>query len=141
MTNTARRVLASLALAGALLAFSGTVHADTAANGGANQPRSGDSLRSVRVAIPERAFRTLSLIDAGEWPPNDASGTKGGATLPNRNGALPRTHGDGSPIHYRQWDVNRKEPGQARDSERIVTGDDGSAWYSADLFRTFQRMR
>ncbi|MGW5611925.1 hypothetical protein ACWEWI_38990 [Streptomyces sp. NPDC003753] len=40
-----------------------------------------------------------------------------------------------------EWDVNRKQPGQARDSERIVTGSDGTAWYSADLFRTFEQMR
>lgn len=141
MTNTARRALAAIALAGTVLAFSGTAHADTAADGGAKQSRSGDSSRSVRAAIPDRASHTLALIDAGQWPPNDGSGTKGGATWPNRNGALPRTGSEGNPIHYREWDVNRKKPGQPRDSERIVTGDDGTAWYTADLFRTFQRMR
>nr|WP_229848549.1 ribonuclease domain-containing protein [Streptomyces melanogenes] len=95
----------------------------------------------MRAAIPERAFRTLELIDAGAWPPSDGSGTRGGATWPNRNQALPRTGGDGNPIHYQEWDVNHKKPGQARDSERIVTGDNGSAWFSADGLRTFQRMR
>ncbi|AUG81536.1 ribonuclease [Kitasatospora sp. MMS16-BH015] len=141
MTTSARRVLAAFALAGAVLASSATAHADTFASGPTAQARSGGSSGPVRSAVPDRAWQTLRLIDAGQWPPSDGSGTKGGTVWPNRDGALPRTDGDGHPIQYRQWDVNRKKPGQPRDSERIVTGDNGTAWYSPDLFHTFQRMR
>lgn len=93
-----------------------------------------------RMAIPSQAYDTLKLIDAGQWPPNDGSGTKGGNTWPNREGTLPNDAA-GNPIQYRDWDVNRKRPGQARDSERIVTGSDGSAWYTSNIFRNFERMR
>ncbi|MFD0375803.1 ribonuclease domain-containing protein [Streptomyces sp. NPDC127112] len=96
---------------------------------------------TVHAEVPGRARRTLELIDAGQWPPNDGSGTRGGTTWPNRDGALPRTDAEGNPVQYQEWDVNRKQPGQARDPERIVTGSNGTAWYSADLFRTFEQMR
>ena len=141
MTNTAQRVLASVALVGAALACSGPAHAETTANGGATEVRSGSHVGSVRAAVPDRAWQTLKLIDAGHWPPNDGSGTKGGTTWANKDGVLPRTDSAGNPIHYLKWDVNRKQPGQPRDAERIVTGDDGSAWYTPDRFQTFERMR
>ncbi|MFD7167323.1 ribonuclease domain-containing protein [Streptomyces violascens] len=47
----------------------------------------------------------------------------------------------GKPIRYQECDVNPKQPGKSRDGERIVTGDDSSAWYSADNSRGFARMR
>ncbi|MEV6116320.1 ribonuclease domain-containing protein [Streptomyces sp. NPDC052109] len=96
---------------------------------------------SVGTAVPDHAQRTLSLIDAGQWPPHDNSGTRGGEAWPNRDGVLPGVDADGNPIHYLQWDVNRKQPGHPRDSERIVTGTDGSAWYTGDRLLTFTRMR
>ncbi|MYW19907.1 ribonuclease [Streptomyces sp. SID2955] len=93
------------------------------------------------AVVPQSAWDTLSKIDAGQWPPNDGSGTRGGAVWANREGTLPRDDAAGNPIGYREWDVNPKRPGQGRDAERIVTGDDGSAWYTGDLFATFTRMR
>ncbi|WP_037599597.1 ribonuclease domain-containing protein [Streptacidiphilus rugosus] len=142
MTNTAQRVLAAVALSGAALACTGPAHADPAATRGAAQARSAaSSADSVRAAVPDRAWQTLKLIDAGQWPPNDGSGTKGGTTWPNKDGVLPRTDSAGHPIQYLKWDVNRKQPGQPRDTERIVTGDDGSAWYTPDHLQTFERMR
>jgi ribonuclease T1 len=54
---------------------------------------------------------------------------------------LPPTDGSGKPITYQEWDVNPKVPGQDRGNERIVTGSDGSAWYSPDHYQTFQRLR
>ncbi|WP_037603725.1 ribonuclease domain-containing protein [Streptacidiphilus rugosus] len=142
MTTTAKRLLAAVALAGAALACTGPAHADATANGAATQARSGSNVAgSVRAAVPDRAWQTLKVIDAGQWPPNDDSGTKGGTTWPNKDGLLPHTDSEGHPIHYLKWDVNRKQPGQPRDAERIVTGDDGSAWYTPDRFHTFERMR
>ncbi|KAI8070948.1 hypothetical protein BC940DRAFT_294829, partial [Gongronella butleri] len=84
--------------------------------------------------VPESAYHTLQLIDAGQWPPADAAGTRGGSTWPNRDGSLP------TDVVYRSWDANAKKPGQARDAARIFTGSDGSAYYSADNGRTFTRM-
>lgn len=92
------------------------------------------------IAIPQAAWATLAAIDAGRWPPSDAPGTEGGRTFGNHEGRLPASAG-GKKIRYREWDVNRKQSGRGRDAERIVTGDDGSAWYTGDHYETFTRMR
>lgn len=98
-------------------------------------------IQQVGCSVPNQAWQTLKLIDAGQWPPNDGSGTKGGTTWTDREGSLPRTGSNGSPVHYTEWDVNEKQPGQTRDAERIVTGDDGTAWYTGDQYASFCQMR
>ncbi|BCK58460.1 ribonuclease domain-containing protein [Nocardia wallacei] len=97
----------------------------------------------TRVAgVPERAYRTLVEIDAGRWPDSaGAPGTKGGDQWMNREGTLARTDSSGKAIAYKEWDVNPKKRGQTRDAERIVTGSDGSAYYTGDHYETFTRMR
>lgn len=107
----------------------------------AARPVPADSITLVGASVPQRAWDTLARIDAGTWPPNDGSGTKGGGTWQNRDGTLPRTDAAGNAIAYREWDVNVKQPGHNRDAERIVTGSDRSAWYTADHYATFTRMR
>lgn len=91
-------------------------------------------------AVPQAAWATLAAIDAGRWPPADAPGTEGGRTFGNHEGRLPATNG-GQRVRYQEWDVNRKQSGRGRDAERIVTGSDGSAWYTGDHYETFARMR
>ncbi|MFW0794183.1 ribonuclease domain-containing protein [Gordonia sp. CPCC 205515] len=96
---------------------------------------------STEVA-PARVTATLAHIDAGDWPAAaHAPGTKGGTTFRNNEGHLPRTDAHGAPITYREWDVNPKQPGQSRDAERIVTGSDGSAWYTDDHYQSFVMIR
>lgn len=90
--------------------------------------------------VPAHVLTTLAKIDAGDWPPKDGSGTKGGGEWRNRDGTLPR-ESSGKPIKYKEWDVNLKQPGRNRDAERIVTGSDNSAWYTADHYSTFARIR
>ncbi|MCM6776192.1 ribonuclease [Nocardia sp. CDC159] len=125
----------SKALATAVLAVFAAM---TVLLGGSTQ--AGEDIQLQGCSVPDRAWHTLQLIDAGQWPPNDGSGTKGGTTWQNREGRLPRTDG-GRTIHYLEWDVNRKKPGQSRDAERIVTGDIGTAWYTGDHYGSFCRMR
>jgi guanyl-specific ribonuclease Sa len=92
--------------------------------------------------IPQNVQDTLSQIDAGKWPGSaNAPGTKGGAVFNNREGLLPATDAAGGPITYQEWDVNPKVPGGARDAERIVTGSDGSAWYTDGHYGSFRRIR
>lgn len=97
---------------------------------------------TVREAsgVPQAAWATLAAVDAGRWPPDDAPGTQGGRTFGNHEGRLTATDGGGK-IRYQEWDVNRKVDGRGRDAERIVTGSDGSAWYTDDHYETFARMR
>ncbi|MGV9709291.1 ribonuclease domain-containing protein [Gordonia sp. NPDC003424] len=97
---------------------------------------------STTAAVPARVTATLALIDAGRWPDAaDAPGTKGGTVFRNNEGHLPKTGKNGSPITYREWDVNPKKPGKSRDAERIVTGSDGSAWYTDDHYQSFVMIR
>jgi guanyl-specific ribonuclease Sa len=58
-----------------------------------------------------------------------------------RNGGtiLPRTTAGGDAITYREWGTipgaNNPKPG----GERIVTGSDGSIWYTPDHYQTYIR--
>ncbi|MFT4202076.1 ribonuclease domain-containing protein [Gordonia sp. (in: high G+C Gram-positive bacteria)] len=91
---------------------------------------------------PARVLRTLSLVDAGQWPEAaNAPGTSGGRTFRNNEGQLPKTDSTGARARYQEWDVNPKRPGRGRDAERIITGADGSAWYTLDHYRTFHQIR
>jgi len=90
--------------------------------------------------VSQTAWVTLAAVDAGRWPPDDAPGTQGGRTFGNHEGRLPATAG-GQKVRYQEWDVNRKPDGRGRDAERLVTGSDGSAWYTDDHYETFARMR
>ena len=91
---------------------------------------------------PTRVLATLVEIDAGRWPDSaNAPGTKGGITFRNSEGRLPAVGAGGGRVVYQEWDVNAKKNGQGRDAERIVTGNDGSAWYTFDHYDTFVRIR
>ncbi|AZG46213.1 ribonuclease domain-containing protein [Gordonia insulae] len=97
---------------------------------------------SSTAPVPDHVLRTLALIDAGDWPEAaNAPGTRGGTVFRNNEGNLPATGADGRRATYREWDVNPKEPGRGRDAERIVTGGDGSAWYTDDHYRSFVLIR
>ncbi|WP_082956480.1 ribonuclease domain-containing protein [Mycobacterium sp. E787] len=92
--------------------------------------------------IPQNVRDVLQQIDAGKWPGSaNAPGTKGGSNFQNREGLLPPTDSSGKPITYQEWDVNPKVPGQNRDPQRIVTGSDGSAWYTDGHYGSFRRVR
>ncbi|MVU78796.1 ribonuclease [Nocardia sp. ET3-3] len=94
------------------------------------------------AGVPDQAYKTLVEIDAGRWPGSaNSPGTHGGDTWNNRDGSLPRKDSSGKAISYQEWDVNPKQPGQTRDAERIITGSDGSAYYTGDHYKTFTRMR
>jgi guanyl-specific ribonuclease Sa len=134
----AATALATLVALSVLLGGSGTATLPGVATVAA---QSSTDIRPMACSVPDNARQILSLIDAGQWPPNDGSGTKGGTTWTDREGTLPRTDGSGRTVRYQEWDVNRKIPGHTRDAERIVTGDDGSAWYTGDHYATFCRMR
>ena len=112
-------------------------------------PASADARSGVSVvgaeggaaSIPEDAQNALNEIDQGRLPP---PGVKGGGTFANdgRGGGqvLPQVDANGDPITYQRWDVNSAGPG-GRDAIRIVTGSDGSAWYTNKHYTTFTRMR
>ncbi|WP_298778430.1 ribonuclease domain-containing protein [uncultured Rhodococcus sp.] len=100
------------------------------------------STQQASSDAPARVLATLVEIDAGRWPDSaNAPGTKGGITFRNSEGRLPAVGAGGGRVVYQEWDVNAKKNGQGRDAERIVTGNDGSAWYTLDHYDTFVRIR
>ena len=48
---------------------------------------------------------------------------------------------EGKAISYQEWDVNPKVHNVNRGAERLVTGSDGSAYYTSDHYRTFTKVR
>jgi len=94
------------------------------------------------MKIPLPALNTLGVIDdTGKSPAN----TPGGSTFRNdgRGGGqmLPPTDGHGNAITYREWDVNSRPTSGPRDAQRLVTGSDGSAYYTGDHYQTFEQIR
>ena len=125
---------AALAFLAVVLAVAGFLSFGNSDGGGSSTTASG--------SVPAAARATLAKIDDGSWPESaNAPGTKGGQTWQNREGSLPTTGSGGKAVKYREWDVNPKKPGQSRDAQRIITGTDGSAWYTDDHYETFTRMR
>ena len=94
------------------------------------------------VTIPTIALSTLQTIDSTGTAP---TGYKGGRQFQNdgRSGGqtLPKADANGNPISYREWDVKPSQAGINRGAERIVTGSDGSAWYTNDHYQTFTKIR
>lgn len=96
----------------------------------------------VQGPIPEKPVQLLERLDTtGEKFPN----IKGGQPWHNRpepgRERLPTSTADGRPIAYKEYELEPKIPGQKRPSPRLVTGDDGSAYYTRDHYHKFFIMR
>ncbi len=87
--------------------------------------------------VPDYALEVLRYIrQQGEAPANYV----GGREFQNRESRLPKRDSQGRKLRYSEWDVRPKVAGQNRGPERLVTGSDHSAWYTADHYRTFQKI-
>jgi len=85
-------------------------------------------------SLPVHARETLTYIRRHGYAP---PGFVGGRVFGNYEGQLPRYDGRRKRIEYREWDVRPKAEGRNRGAERLVTGSDGRAWYTADHYKTF----
>jgi guanyl-specific ribonuclease Sa len=91
--------------------------------------------------VPAHVLSTLDVIrQTGHAPSGYRGGTRffndgrdGGATLPH-------AASDGARIHYQEWDVHPWVRGVNRGAERLITGSDGSAYFTTDHYRTFVRL-
>ena len=100
---------------------------------------SGPAANAGAHALPigpgsQKAWTVLNRIDAKGAP---LPGYKGGSIFKNKDGVLPETPG----VTYREWDVNPYTKGVDRGVERIVTGSDGSAFWTGDHYDTFLMFR
>jgi ribonuclease T1 len=104
------------------------------------RPKSGGRAATAvpAAAVPDKVAQVLRFIDENRHAPD---GYEGGRSFHNAGNVLPRIDASGHVITYQEWDVNRKTPGVNRGAERLVTGSDGSAYYTADHYRTFTKIR
>ncbi len=96
--------------------------------------------KDVRLppGVPSRVGRVLESVDDHGSAPD---GYQGGRTFLNIERQLPQTDRRGRRVRYREWDVHPLRPGYNRGPERLVTGSDGSAYYTDDHYRTFKKIR
>jgi RHS repeat-associated protein len=101
-----------------------------AASGGAGSVQFGP--------VPTKAMDTFLTVQQTGTAPAGFYGGKIFKNLGLKGGqVLPRTAADGSAITYREWDVNPFVSHALRGTERIVTGTDGSAYYTSNHYDTF----
>lgn len=94
------------------------------------------------VKVPAYVLKTLAYIDKNHRAP---SGYEGGRIYHNYGTSgeqtLPRHDARGNKVSYREWDVHAHRLGINRGAERLVTGTDGSAYFTANHYRTFKKIR
>jgi len=100
--------------------------------------KDGDRSARAKTEVPERVMTVLKYIDEHHTAPK---GHEGGREFRNAEQRLPKRDNRGESIRYQEWDVNAKVAGRSRDAERLVTGSNGSAYYTADHYRTFTKIR
>ena len=91
--------------------------------------------------LPPQIKKALDEILSGKDRPNrkDPESYRNKPTKGEQK--LPETDANGNPIDYTRHHVNEKLPKQPSDDQRIVTGSDGSIWYTLDKYFNFTRIR
>ena len=84
--------------------------------------------------IPAKVYDVLNYVRQNRQPKN---GYVGGRRFGNFENHLPRQDVSGRRIDYQEWDVNPKQRGINRGTERLITGSDGRAWFTVDHYNTF----
>lgn len=91
-----------------------------------------------KAVIPNYVLKVLKYVEAnGEAPESHV----GGRRFKNLENLLPKTNESNQRINYQEWDVNRKIDGKNRGRERLVTGDDKSAYYTNDHYQSFKKIK
>ncbi len=100
------------------------------------------SSRVEAQEVPREAHATLAHIRAhGSAPRGQVGGRRFGNYGRSGEQKLPQRDALGRPIHYREWDIHPKVPGRNRGPQRLVTGSDGRAWYTADHYATYTEIK
>ena len=88
--------------------------------------------------VPEYVIEVMEQVQSTGKP---FKNYVGGRTFQNREKRLPKTDSDGQKLKYKEWDVHKKIKGKNRGAERLVTGSDGSAYYTKDHYKTFKQIK
>jgi ribonuclease T1 len=91
-----------------------------------------------KAEVPAKVRKVLKHIEeTGEAP----EGYVGGRKFKNLEQLLPKIGKNNKRINYREWDVNPKIEGKNRGKERLVTGDDDSAYFTNDHYQSFKKIK
>ena len=94
----------------------------------------GSSIVGEKGNIPQKVYKVLDYVqENGEA----IDGYVGGRTFGNREKLLPQKNSQGQKVKYREWDVNPKVKGKNRGAQRLVTSNDGRAYYTNDHYKSF----
>jgi ribonuclease T1 len=102
--------------------------------------RSSQDQAAVRTSgqIPDKVIKVLDYVRKNGRAPDNYVG---GRVFGNFENHLPRNDLSGEKIRYQEWDVNPKVRGKNRGAERLVTGSDNRAYYTADHYNTFTEIK
>lgn len=94
---------------------------------------------SPKPGIPAKVYEVIGYIDLHGKAPD---GYVGGRRFGNYEKLLPQKNEiTQKKINYLEWDVNPRKEGKNRGAERLVTGDDKSAYYTRDHYKSFTKIR
>ncbi len=88
--------------------------------------------------IPQKVLTVLDYVLKNKVAPD---GYVGGRNFGNFEGHLDKTDNSGRRIKYQEWDVNPKQQGKNRGTQRLITGSDGRNWYTDDHYATFKLIK
>jgi ribonuclease T1 len=88
--------------------------------------------------VPEKVGKVLEYVDEHN---NAMEGYEGGRNFGNFEKLLPQKDEKGRQIRYREWDVNPLKRGVNRGAQRLITGANGTAYYTDDHYKTFKKLR
>jgi guanyl-specific ribonuclease Sa len=88
--------------------------------------------------VPEKVGKVLAYIDENN---KAMEGYEGGRNFGNFERLLPQKDDKGRQIRYREWDVNPLRRGVNRGAQRLITGANGTAYYTDDHYKSFKKIR
>ena len=96
------------------------------------------AIAALPAGVPEKVLDVLKYVEEH----NEAmENYEGGRTFGNFEHRLPPNDKSGRRVKYREWDVNPLRSGVNRGVERLITGSDGSGYYTNDHYETFKKLR
>jgi RHS repeat-associated protein len=91
---------------------------------------------ATAAGVPLVAYEVLKAIRAtGENLPDRYQAQ--GAPFRNAAVDLPTVEPTGKPITYTEWDIDPFVSGRSRGALRLITGTDGSTYFTSDHYKTF----
>lgn len=109
-----------------------------ASNGNRNSDNQTAPNAATDGQIPAKVYKVLDYVRQNKAPMPNYVGSR---IFGNRERRLPAKDANGRKMKYQEWDVNPKKNGKNRGAERLITAENGQAWYTDDHYDTFTEIR